>query len=427
MKKMIISAVTALAFLFGFASCSGDLHDAQIIDLDGYCIIGSVLESNWMPEGAPLVNNGDGTYSVTVTASATGQNSKGDTGDAFAVIQIGDTSWGTAYRLAQPKSQGDSANVFPADGGTQNVYQGQSADCMIVPGTEKGDKITIKIKPATTYIEVTVSVEKSGGASGPVPYYFDGMYLVGGCFTVGDMTNLWSFGAANLIRGAVLDELTGKVTYSMDIVATADSGEMCINDSDWQNKQLGQGVIVKTDGVDCELNGVAGNFKVEGLTKDKPYRIYISTTPEKVVSVKIEEIVNFSLKFKISGLNEGNVAWLNGSMYGSSWGKSWPLTSWDGSPEDGDIEAANGAKADASGVVTVPDSWNVSGVCKPNDELSYNFKVIANASDWKLDLEKPDQDFGDSSMTIKISTAGTYVVNIPLDGGTYGDISATKE
>ena len=39
MKKLILSAITALAFLFGFASCSGDLHDSVVIDpnaMEGY-------------------------------------------------------------------------------------------------------------------------------------------------------------------------------------------------------------------------------------------------------------------------------------------------------------------------------------------------------------------------------------------------------
>ena len=36
--KKLLSVFAAAAMLFGFASCSGDLHDAQIIDLTGYGI-----------------------------------------------------------------------------------------------------------------------------------------------------------------------------------------------------------------------------------------------------------------------------------------------------------------------------------------------------------------------------------------------------
>ena len=42
MKKLIISAIAAASLLFGFASCSGDLHDAEYtpIKLDGYVLSG---------------------------------------------------------------------------------------------------------------------------------------------------------------------------------------------------------------------------------------------------------------------------------------------------------------------------------------------------------------------------------------------------
>ena len=42
MKKLIISAIAAVSLLFGFASCSGDLHDAEYspIKLDGYVLSG---------------------------------------------------------------------------------------------------------------------------------------------------------------------------------------------------------------------------------------------------------------------------------------------------------------------------------------------------------------------------------------------------
>ena len=40
MKKLIISAIAAVSLLFGFASCSGDLHDADGLKLDGYVLSG---------------------------------------------------------------------------------------------------------------------------------------------------------------------------------------------------------------------------------------------------------------------------------------------------------------------------------------------------------------------------------------------------
>lgn len=165
--------------------------DETIIDLTGYCIIGSVLESGWKPNGkAPLIyNEADGTYSATVTATGTGTNSFGRKGDAFAIIQIDDSSWSTAYRLDQPGSSW--AAVFESNGGTRDVYQGsQSPDCMIIPGTKYGDEINILIKPSTTYISVTVSIDpnveppltvvatisiKATGVTAGTTYWFSGL------------------------------------------------------------------------------------------------------------------------------------------------------------------------------------------------------------------------------------------------------------
>lgn len=160
--KKILSFLTAGLLALGLIGCSGDLHDAEIIDLTGYGIRGTMTGWDAAADSA-LTVNGDGTYSATFTAT-------GET-DNFAVIEMGDTSWNTAYRLAQPKSEGDSANVFDTTNGmVQKVYQGQSADCCAVTGLAKGDKVDLLITPDTTFITVKVTITKGAGPAAPVPY-----------------------------------------------------------------------------------------------------------------------------------------------------------------------------------------------------------------------------------------------------------------
>lgn len=404
MKKILTGVIAAAALLFGFASCSGDLHDAEIINLSNYGIRGTM--TGWdANDDVALANNNDGTYSVSFTAT-------GDS-DSFAVLEMGDTSWNTAYRLAQPKSEGDTVNTFNATNGMeQKVYKGQSANCCTIEGLVKGDKVDLLITPSTTYITVKVTITSGGGAADPVPYYFDGMYLVGDNFTVGSMTNLWSFGADNLIYGASVSKTTGVVTYTKDIVATDTTTQMGINDSSWGNKQLGEGISIKVGDELTKLDGTEGNFNVTNLKGNTPYRVTITTTPEKVVSVKVEEICSYTLTFEITGLSEGNAAWINGQFWGSSWPNGWPMTAWD-SPMNTTL-AANIPEATDTGVATFNDKWNVKGVAKPGETLSWKFKPVATTASttWNTDGANVLGPEGDLTCEISNIEGGKYKVSI---------------
>ena len=136
-------------------------------------------------------------------------------------------------------------------------------------------RITVKIEdPSKKILSCKIELTKEGEKPASTPYYFDGLYLVGSCFKIGDMTNLWSFGPANLIYGVSVDKKTGIVTYTKDIVAVATEGEMGINDSSWKNKQKGSGVTIAAEAGYVELNGAEeGNFKVSGLKVGSPYRV----------------------------------------------------------------------------------------------------------------------------------------------------------
>lgn len=308
MKKLLsFLAVGALAL--GLIGCSGDLHDAEIIDLSGYGIRGTM--TGWdKADDEPLTKNDDGTYAFSFTAT-------GET-DKFAVIEMGDASWNTAYRLAQPKSEGDTANTFDTEKGMeQKVYQGQSADCCTIKGLKKGDKVDLLITPDTTFITVKVTITAGASAvpADPVPFYLDGFYISG------DM-NEWAGSMDTLLWSPTLDKDTGILTYKYDFAATKEAHDFGIrnNTSDWKVKYV-DGVFAfgtDTNYVSVVKNGKDNN-KITGLTLGNNYRIYVQTTPEKEVSFKVVVLNKATINVNVTGLPDeanGKVMYLTGDYFG---------------------------------------------------------------------------------------------------------------
>lgn len=308
MKKLLsFLAVGALAL--GLIGCSGDLHDAEIIDLSGYGIRGTM--TGWdTVDDEPLTKNDDGTYAFSFTAT-------GET-DNFAVIEMGDASWNTAYRLAQPKSEGDTANTFDTEKGMeQKVYQGQSADCCTIKGLKKGDKVDLLITPDTTFITVKVTITAGASAvpADPVPFYLDGFYISG------DM-NGWAGSMDTLLWSPTLDKDTGILTYKYDFAATKEAHDFGIrnNTSDWKVKYV-DGVFAfgtDTNYVSVVKNGKDNN-KITGLTLGNNYRIYVQTTPEKEVSFKVVVLNKATINVNVTGLPDeanGKVMYLTGDYFG---------------------------------------------------------------------------------------------------------------
>ena len=311
MKKLLsFLAVGALAL--GLIGCSGDLHDAEIIDLSGYGIRGTM--TGWdKADDEPLTKNDDGTYAFSFTAT-------GET-DNFAVIEMGDASWNTAYRLAQPKSEGDTANTFDTEKGMeQKVYQGQSGDCCTIKGLKKGDKVDLLITPDTTFITVKVTITAGASAvpADPVPFYLDGFYISG------DM-NKWAGSMDTLLWSPTLDKDTGILTYKYDFAATQEAHEFGIrnNTGDWKVKYVDGEFAFGTDSdfvaVVKHDDGKGTNNKITGLTKDSNYRIYVQTTPEKEVSFKVVVLNKATINVNVTGLPDeanGKVMYLTGDYFG---------------------------------------------------------------------------------------------------------------
>ena len=425
MKKLIISAITAAALLFGFAGCSGDLHDdeARIIDLSAGGAPGDFDEpANWSEkEPWTTADVKTGTYTLSfktkdeIPADGVGFKINSqlawnvDGYSEFTVAADGDAA---TAKFMTGKAMAGAGNAFITGCKPSTAY-----------------KMTVVCNPDTT---ATVKVETADSAapaeSAPAPYYLDGMYLVGGVFNVdGTSANTWTFSSANLIWGATVDKKTGVVAYTKDVTATAASGEMGINDSTWGNKQLGSGVTIAADATDATvLDGEKeDNFKVTGLTVGEPYRVEITTTPEKVVSVKIYKIAKVTLSFKITGLTEGDSAWINGSVWGSDWPQGWPIKGWNKETDKDNVGATAkyitahpAAVADASGVATFDSKWNTTFISKIGDTKNWECKVvyIEDGTDW--DADGAVKDSGDNlKFEYEVTAGGSYTFVIDAANG----------
>ena len=414
--KKLLSVFAAAAMLFGFASCSGDLHDAQIIDLTGYGIRGTM--TGWAEaDDIPLVDNGDGTYSISFAA----QDPDGTGFEKIAVIELGDGSWSTAYRLAQPKSEGDKANVFGADKWEQKVYQGQSADCMLIPAA-KGDNVTLLITPSTTYITVKVTVKSGAAPAAPVPYVLSGLFIKG------DM-NGWGDGIPNALM-TFTTAMNGEVEYQYDFVGNGSDMGFKVASANWNDGYSGAEITVNADYVpftqmrvggkvtDMEGNpipdpgkpgenlGDTGNSTIKATTNGANYRMYIKTNPDKEVFVKVEQIAAVTYKFKVINLGDNAQAWINGSFWGG-WELGWPIASWNSA-----VKAGYAPVAVVDGVAEFPAVFDVSAVAKVGETKSFNFKAIACADDaWG----QADWDSGDLACDIEITGDGTYVVVVDAE------------
>lgn len=399
MKKIFSIFASSVLALSMFVSCSGDLHNdmdpakvALIMGetktiLDEADICGSI--EGWT--GSALTKVDATTYTYTFTASAEDEQ--------FSIREVaGSWTAGNRWCGALKKDEDNAVKIEP---------KGEAAMIYSTDPDPSHFKLT-KLKVGTAYkITITIvdedkkslkaSVNVDGDAPAadtPVPYYFDGLYLVGGCFVTtanSDKSDTWAFYTSNLIHGASKDVTTGNVTYTVDIKATAASGEMGINDSSWGNKLNGTGVTVAANAATAtELNGTEGNFNVTGLTVGSAYRVEITTTPAKVVTVKIYEIAEITLSVKITNLTEGDSAWINGNIWGSDWPMGWPILAWNGNDATktaGYISAHAAAVADDAGNAVFGSVWNATIIAKPGDTLNWEFKVvyINNGKTWDED------------------------------------------
>ena len=414
--KKLLSFLAAGALALGLIGCSGDMHDEldpssikygllfgnnTILDTADIC--GDV--NGWA--GAALTKVDDTTYTYTFTAEKTEEQ--------FSIREVAG-SWTAGNRWCGALKKDNDNALKVKDGGSATLIYSDDPDpshCYLVDlsiGTSYTLTFTIEDASAKT---ISVALSSGGAAAVPVPYYFDGLYLVGACFNTSansTSADTWAFYTSNLIHGASKDVTTGNLTYTVDIKATKASGEMGINDSSWGNKLNGTGVTVAANATTAtELNGTEGNFNVTGLTVGSAYRVEITTTPQKVVTVKIYEIAEITLSVKITNLTEGDSAWINGNIWGSDWPMGWPITSWEKAPKDGLVAAV----ADDAGDAVFGSAWNATIIAKPGDTLNWAFKVVYINDGDAWDDDGAVKDCGsDISFDYDVTTGGAKTLVI---------------
>ena len=114
MKKLIISAITASALLFGFAGCSGDLHDVEdspyVNNANAIYILGGIsdskmedavkkTETTFDNTKAYKVALENGTFKFTFTYTGKDSWSAGDGNTAFAIVADATSNWDAANKM----------------------------------------------------------------------------------------------------------------------------------------------------------------------------------------------------------------------------------------------------------------------------------------------------------------------------------------
>ena len=415
-KTNIFAAVASLALLAGmFTGCVTDNPDLEAVgNLDGYYIRGELYEDGW--------NIKDDNNKLVADTE------KGSVGFYYAKFKalgesgqwkIANDDWTKQFNQGKGNM---TIGSLPEGVKNEQVDDGNGGLNEKLVGLKKDQWYKINVIATATAVEVSLEETEGTAEVVPVPYYLDGMYLVGGVFKIDGKDNAFDFSTENLIWGASTNKKTGVVTYTKDIKAIAASGELGINDSSWNNKQLGDGVTIAAGAEEAvALNGTAGNFNVTGLTVGKPYRVEISTTPEKVISIKIYEIAEITLSFKVKGLNEGDSAWINGSIWGDGWPQGWPIVAWNSNDAEktaGFISAHPAAVADASGVATFDAKWNKTFISKIGDTKSWECKVVYIADGASWDGADSVKDSGDNlKFDYKVTAGGSYTFVIDAANG----------
>lgn len=148
--KKILSVFAAAALLFGFASCSGDLHDVSAVDLSALQLKGSIF--TWNNDDAyKLTPDADGTYYYEFIATA-----------SSATFALDDTTggqqWVSTYRGTSTDELNKSFEKGPA---TADLYVHNDGDCMPVT-LEAGASYRIVVSSGAGF--VTCEVKKTADA-----------------------------------------------------------------------------------------------------------------------------------------------------------------------------------------------------------------------------------------------------------------------
>lgn len=305
--KKILSVFAAAALLFGFASCSGDLHDKVVTKLEfgsDYYLAGDM--TNW--EKGPLIpmtadESDPAKFWAVFDATGEAQNFC-FTKDASWTGQIGGDliSAGTLGKDIKYESKDNGFGGFNAN----------------LSGLVSGN--TYKLV-ATATNDGTIQIDC---AESKAPNYF----LLDGFYLKGSFDKDWAFDKKKVLMDGVKDTATGDVTYKVTIIATNTEEKACIARFDDSVTYKGVSVSAK-DGEAKKLSTDGGDIEFTDLEKGKGYFVYVVTSVDETVKISIKEAASIQIiGVQVVGLNkadyEGQKLVFGGDQIG------WP-TKWDGS------------------------------------------------------------------------------------------------
>lgn len=147
--KKLLSIFAAAAVVFGFASCSGDLHDVSSVDLSTLQVKGSIFTWDSGKSEYKFTADTDGTYYYEFIATADSA--------AFAIDDTGadgSQAWATTYRGTSTDELNKDFEEAASET-TSTLYPHDDGDCMPL-GLEPGATYRIILKSGPGNIECTV-------------------------------------------------------------------------------------------------------------------------------------------------------------------------------------------------------------------------------------------------------------------------------
>lgn len=311
MKKLIISAITAAALLFGFAGCSGDLHDDEKKPIDlsgGYYLVGSMTGS-WTNNATTVVafekTETAGSYNVPFSADAAEV--------AFAFIPT-PGSWDG--QIGGDKMVG---GTLPSGAKFESKDNGNGGKNGTISGLEAGGKYKLTV---TALDDGTLKIDCSSNVP-PTPFYLQNMYVRGGMID-------WNPSVKGSLLYDRLDEAKGEVFYHVDFTdANVSNNAYGIADasSSWNVKYTGAKVSVDGDYIPT-TKGASDNNTITGLVAGNSYRIYVKTTPDGTVYTKIAQLKTLNMSIKgcklINYKSDNEIYFLEAWMPGNEWNEKSP-------------------------------------------------------------------------------------------------------
>lgn len=392
MKKLIISAITAAALLFGFAGCSGDLHDVENTPYTNATgkvyFLGGISASTMYPDVEATKKAFADTQSYEVPIE--------DGKIKFSFTYSGSDSWSagagaTAFALvADATSNWDAANKMRWMTGADGIAVGSEGKLSL------GSSSNIKITGLSAGTQYTVEAELT--AAGGTMKVTQGLSAV-------PFELLWlndNGGATSATSTTALD--IGKV-YTYDIIPASEAKTY---------------KFVARYGNDYYAPSADAEFKIDGTTADaakgtkqETYKALKVTIPSKADATE-NHVGSYKLKFVIDGgkltasvekvaigmpytltsvygtFDGVSIDWDKGTDFGSGYNNGKPYANkkvYIGTatlPKDSKDNWGNAAAGRTFGVLTKDNVWSTkyTGAILENADTEY--ELISGATNNNL-------------------------------------------